>query len=161
MSEPPAPLRIGLVGCSGAKLTRPAPARELYTSSVFRWSLALSEHLYDRTFVLSGKLGLVRLDAVIEPYDCPLGRGQVARLAAWGVQVLEQLVAVLEETGEADREVLLIVFAGDTYASPFRHLPILEPLRYLSTGRRRNRLLTLLQTLGIPRPPRGIDPLTL
>jgi cytoplasmic iron level regulating protein YaaA (DUF328/UPF0246 family) len=60
---------IGLVACAKTKLDRPAPARELYTSPLFRGSLAYAEQRCDRVFILSAKHGLVSPDEVIAPCD--------------------------------------------------------------------------------------------
>lgn len=148
------PLRVGLVSCSSLKLDRPAPARALYTSDLFRLGLAVAEATCDRVFVLSAKLGLVELDEMVIPYDQQLPRDALA-LAAWGTAVLERLVEALAKTGEADRPALLVVYAGERYAAPFRHLPIEEPLRGLATGYRRSVLLAKLREMGRPIPALG------
>ena len=94
--------------CGGAKLGRPAPARELYTGSMFRHTLANAERCAAadeaaglgpaRVLVLSARYGLVELGQVMEPYDLRMGQPgsvSVATLAAqalalgidWGAQV--------------------------------------------------------------------------
>lgn len=60
---------IGLVGCSGPKREAPAPARQLYTSQLFRSTLALAERRHDVVYVISAKHELVELDQVVAPYD--------------------------------------------------------------------------------------------
>jgi hypothetical protein len=62
-------LRITLVGCSAAKLTRPAPARDLYTGDLFGKARALAEATSDRWYILSAKHHLVHPDQVLAPYD--------------------------------------------------------------------------------------------
>lgn len=39
---------VGLVGCASQKLRRPAPARELYVSQLFRKAFAYAELTFDR-----------------------------------------------------------------------------------------------------------------
>ncbi|HWO69164.1 MAG TPA: hypothetical protein VNP94_00195, partial [Actinomycetota bacterium] len=46
-------MRIGLVGCVKSKRARPAPARDLYTSPLFRGARRFVERSCDRWFVLS------------------------------------------------------------------------------------------------------------
>lgn len=41
-------ITIGLVGCAAAKLSRPAPARELYISQLFRKAATYAEEHSDR-----------------------------------------------------------------------------------------------------------------
>lgn len=148
------PLRVGLVSCSALKLARPAPARDLYISDLFRLGVAMAEATCDRVFVLSAKLGLVELDEIVTPYDVQLPRDAWA-LSTWHTAVLERLVEVLAKTGEADRPARLVVWAGERYAAPFRHLPIEEPLRGLATGYRRSVLLRGLRERGRPIPALG------
>lgn len=72
-----------VIPCGGAKLDRPAPARELYTGSMFRHTLTcvLAAAEKDETagfgrsrvLILSALHGLVQLDQVLEPYDLRMG----------------------------------------------------------------------------------------
>ncbi len=65
-------ITVALVACSGSKLSRPAPARQLYTGDLFRKSAAYAEAVADRWYVLSAKHHLVHPDQVLEPYDMTL-----------------------------------------------------------------------------------------
>lgn len=97
-----------VIPCGGAKLDRPAPARELYVGQMFRHTLDNVERLAAideaegrgpaRVLILSARYGLIELDQVIEPYDLRMEqRGSVsadtitAQAAAlgidWGAQV--------------------------------------------------------------------------
>ncbi|MEU3452291.1 DUF6884 domain-containing protein [Micromonospora sp. NPDC006766] len=68
-----------VIPCGGAKLTRRAPARDLYLGSLFRHTLDNAERCARldtetldqpaRVLILSAKYGLVELDEVLEPYD--------------------------------------------------------------------------------------------
>jgi hypothetical protein len=64
---------VGLVGRASQKLQRPAPARELYVSQLFKKASAYAERTCDRWYILSAKHDLVHPDEVIEPYDVRLG----------------------------------------------------------------------------------------
>jgi hypothetical protein len=48
-------MRIGLVGCVKSKRSQAAPARELYSSPLFRGRRDWVERTCDRWFVLSAK----------------------------------------------------------------------------------------------------------
>lgn len=68
-----------VIPCGGGKLDRAAPARDLYTGSLFRHALVNVERLAAmdvdegrgpaRVLILSALHGLVELDTVLEPYD--------------------------------------------------------------------------------------------
>lgn len=68
---------IVLIPCGGAKLTEPAPARELYTGSQFRLGLQAALALTDPGYVriVSARHGLVTLDQELAPYDVRMGTG--------------------------------------------------------------------------------------
>lgn len=67
-----------VIPCSGAKLGHAAPARELYTGSMFRYALGKTSQAAEltggRVLILSARYGLVELDTVLEPYDVTLKR---------------------------------------------------------------------------------------
>lgn len=111
-------MRVALVGCSGTKLDRPAPARELYAGNLFKLSVRWVERRpFDAWAILSAKHGLVLPDEVIEPYDVMLdGR----RLKAWAALVEKQLVL---RWGEGAIYTLL---AGDQYGVAVQGLPFVE-----------------------------------
>lgn len=66
---------IVVVPCSGSKLEHPAPARELYTGSLFRLALRAARRLVDDDWIriLSARHGLVELERELEPYDTTWG----------------------------------------------------------------------------------------
>jgi hypothetical protein len=61
---------VVLIGCCGSKLDHAAPARELYTSTLFKKARAYAEALGGEWAILSALHGLVMPDQVLEPYDC-------------------------------------------------------------------------------------------
>ena len=87
----PDPRRIGLVGCVKSKLGRPAQARDLYTSPLFRGRRRYVERTCDSWFVLSAKHGLVAPDTVLEPYDQTLKQVGRAERRRWSAAVLSAL----------------------------------------------------------------------
>ncbi len=97
--------KIGLVGCGARKLARPAPARELYTGTLFRLSSAYAERVCDEWYVLSALHGLVRPDVVLEPYDLTLTDVSIVGRRAWAAGVLARLEAL--GLGKGNRWVVL------------------------------------------------------
>lgn len=91
---------IVVVPCGERKLSRPAPARDLYIGPYHRACLRAARRLAPdgRIFILSAKHGLLGLGDVIAPYKLRMGdpgcisasavREQAARRGLVGVRVL-------------------------------------------------------------------------
>jgi hypothetical protein len=128
---------IGLVACCKSKLALPAPARELYTSQLFRLSLEYAQHYCDVVYVVSALHGLVELDHVIEPYESTARQMSPLQRAAWANRIAGQLRQ--RHAGE-----ILCVLAGSVYVEPikaaYRELDqdavILDCLRGMQIGER-------------------------
>jgi hypothetical protein len=121
----------GLVACGKAKLDRPAPARDLYTGSLFRAASAHAERAYDHWYVVSAHHGLVEPDEVLHPYDHTLTELRQAERDAWGRRVVTRLQSSLRHLGhqvpwvqlgssrpDLTRELELWIHAGETYVRP-------------------------------------------
>lgn len=123
---------IGLVGCAAQKLSRPAAAKDLYVSQLFRKSAAYVESHSDRWYVLSAKHGLVAPDTVLEPYDTRLGHKNGPPIWDWASRVAEQLA---EATAD-DEAPELLVLAGEQYRTLLRRttLPARVPMEGLGIG---------------------------
>jgi hypothetical protein len=124
--------RIGLISCTKAKLSRPAPARELYSASdLFRKAAAYCDANLDGWFVLSAKYGLVEPERVLEPYDVTLKTMSSLERRRWGAQVAQQL----RQLGD----VALEAHAGAHYVRPLVEAGVAldEPLRGLAIGQRK------------------------
>ena len=80
------PMKYGLVSCSRRKVDseRPLPARELYSASpdFQRW-LRWSEKQCDKTFIISGKYGLVETNQYLANYDVDLRHYPTEGQEAW------------------------------------------------------------------------------
>jgi hypothetical protein len=129
---------IGLISCSAQKLDRPAPARELYCSALFRKSLAYTEARCERVYVLSARHHLVALDDVLEPYEQRLGTTKL-EARRWAVVVassLEQLHG---------RDVKLLALAGKEYTAPL----IREVAHWWPVGAWRERIALPLAGLQV------------
>jgi hypothetical protein len=98
-------LKIGLVGCVKTKLPHAAPAAELYASALFRGRRAFVERTCDNWFILSALHGLIRPDAVIEPYDASLADASTVDRRQWSDNVLNALRAELGTLAEHAFEI--------------------------------------------------------
>lgn len=140
-------MRIGLVACSKMKLARPAPARELYTSPLFRAASIYCEATYDRWLILSALHGLMEPDQVIEPYDVTLRGMPQARQLEWIARVVAQGLARGWRLQCAPRphgvpvspdlwgDFVLYLHAGELYRRAFWSDSVHVPLAGLGIGR--------------------------
>lgn len=128
-------LTVGLVACAAQKLHHPAPARDLYTSQLFRKASAYATAECDRWYILSAKHGLVHPDTVLEPYDVRLGAEGPGTplLREWAAGVRAQL-----DTELAGLEnVTLIALAGSQYRTALQGVPwpVEVPMQGMGIGR--------------------------
>lgn len=107
--------RVALVGCGKAKLDHEAPARELYTSNLFRLSVAWAERHCDAWYVVSALHGLVEPDELLRPYDFSLADMRVGELEAWTRRVLMRL-------SDRERAADVVLLAGGRYGALAGHL---------------------------------------
>lgn len=127
-------MKVVLVGCGARKLNQPAPARDLYTSPLFRLSLQWAQR-QGTTYVASAKHGLLRLDDVIEPYDLRLAQLSRPERLRWGREILEALRGLHPQLSE------LVLLAGADYVR-WLWPPtawgwwVREPLRGMQIGQR-------------------------
>lgn len=138
--------RVGLVGCASSKLQRPAPARDLYTSQLFRKASAYAEATCERWYVLSAKHGLVHPDTMLEPYNIKLGvnHRDSPPIHQWADRVRVQLA---EELVEVPR-VVLVTLAGEQYRTVLRpcQWPFEIPMLGLGIGQQLGWLTRKLAT---------------
>ena len=82
------------ISCVKSKKNKPSKASELYTSTLFKYSLryALSLTKRDKIFILSAKYGLVKLDDIIQPYELSLKNMNKRQRKEWAYKVYKQLV---------------------------------------------------------------------
>lgn len=119
---------VGLVSCGKAKAAEPAPARELYTSALFRAAAGYAEATYDAWFVLSGLHCLVDPNEVLRPYDRSLGDMDKRERTSWGGRTVSMLQSQLRLAGMSvptvmrpnpwphPPEVAVYIHAGQLYA---------------------------------------------
>ena len=115
--------RIVLISCVSSKLSKSAPARELYISPLFKFNLAYAQSLKpDAIFILSAKHGLLAPGTVIAPYNETLNTKKDADIRAWAATVLKEL----EKEADIKKDEFIFL-AGERYR---RHLvPALAHVR--------------------------------
>lgn len=125
-------MRVGLVACVAAKQSEPCHARDLYTSTLFRYSRAYAERTCDTWFILSALHGLLDPTTLVSPYNVTLTSASRIQRDEWGRRVGAQLNL------HARKAHQLVVLAGDAYLGfrPYTTLPVELPLGRLPIGRR-------------------------
>ncbi len=122
-------MTVCLIACCGPKLDRPAAVRELYTSPLFRKSVAFAERNGWRWAVLSAKHGLVQPDDVLEPYDVTLSRMNSWERFEWADRTHRQMSTTFPLCAE------FVVLAGKLYRAAVVGLPHTIPMAGLGIGR--------------------------
>lgn len=122
---------VVLLGCGAAKRSSSAPAWDLYVGNLYRARLAYARELGGPAFILSGLLGLVPADRVIEPYDYDLRRAPRLERLAWRDRVASSIARCV------DRRAPLVVLASGPYLEPLELLDgraVDVPARGLTLG---------------------------
>ena len=133
-------IRVALVSCVRAKRPSPAPARDLYTSPLFRGLRAFAEANADIWYILSAEYGLLEPEQVVPPYEKTLNGMTRPDRTAWAQRVQQQLLRALP----ADAEIIFL--AGTRYREelePFlraRGFEVSVPFRGLGIGKQLQRL---------------------
>ncbi len=134
----PAP-DVVLVGCVKSKLDHPSPARDLYTSALFRKARAYAESTGSPWYVLSAEHGLVEPTRVIGPYERTLSKAPREYRSTWGEWVVNDLAVLLVD---GLRNKVVEVHAGSAYVEAIRPrlsvegATLVEPLAGLAIGER-------------------------
>jgi hypothetical protein len=133
-------MRVALVSCVKSKQATAAPARDLYTSALFRGLRTFAERNADEWYILSAEHGLVEPSTVLEPYEKTLNRMRRAERDAWSSSVRAQLLEVLPPgadvivlAGERYREGIVPFLRdhGFTVSVPLQGLPFGKQLQFL------------------------------
>lgn len=135
---------ICLIACVKKKLACAAPAKDLYVSTLFRFTYAYAQSFEPvAMYVLSAKYGLVPVDERIEPYELTLNNMRTEEIRAWAARVLTQLRKVSDL-----RRDHFVILAGDKYrkflVSEMRSFAI--PLEGLPFGKQLGHLKRLLDS---------------
>ena len=101
--------RVALIACCGSKRDQVTPAKDLYTSALFRKSRRWAERHCDDYYILSAKYGLLDKDQCIAPYDCTLNQMTAQERRQWSAEVQTQIETRLPNCD-------LTVLAGKKYS---------------------------------------------
>ena len=113
--------KIALVACVAEKQDFSCSAKDMYISKEFKfWMKYAFDWGANKTFILSGKDGLLDLEEKIEPYDFNLNLQPIEYRRLWAENVLSKL----EQKTSFTRDHFLIlsnhIYAKDLVRS-FRH----------------------------------------
>ena len=126
--------RIVLIACASQKKKIKSPAKDLYISTLFKYSLRDAFSMNpDKVYILSALHHLLDLDKEIEPYDVTLSNVPKSKRRPglkilnpeekeiWGKEVIHMLS--MQSDLQYDK---FIVLAGQEYIKPIK-----EHIRYL------------------------------
>jgi len=121
-----------LISCVSKKVNHPAPAKDLYESTLFKFCYSYAMSLCpDNIFILSAKYGLVPADEVIAPYDLTLNTMKTKEIQKWS----EGVICDLRNNTDIKNDNFLFL-AGEKYRRfllPFiKHYEI--PMQGLKIG---------------------------
>jgi hypothetical protein len=137
-TEPTTEVHIVLVTCVKSKRARPAAAKDLYTSALFRKERAYAERAGVPWFILSAEHGLVAPDEWLAPYERYLANTSASYRSAWGAWAAARLELLAGPLSDKTVEI----HAGSRYLDALRpHLErlgarIVDPLHGLAMGQR-------------------------
>lgn len=117
-----------LLGCVKGKLAVASPARDLYTSDLFRKRKAYADRHSCPWFILSAQHGLVAPAQILEPYDLALKDQSSRYRHTWSERVIDRL---RQEVGSLNGKVIE-VHAGAPYVEALR-APLMRSGGVLST----------------------------
>jgi len=103
--------KVVLIACSAKKKEKQCAAEFMYTSDLFRKSLAYALTLgADKIYILSAKYGLLTLDEEIKPYDVSLNTMPIDEVRDWSNMVIAQI-----KKKEKITKTHFVLFAGSRY----------------------------------------------
>ena len=138
--------KIVLISCVSKKLSTKAKAKDIYISTLFKYSLAYAYSIQpDEIFILSALHHVLELDKEIDPYDVTLcnvpknkRKSGLRVLNArekneWGEKVIDQLSELTDLENDT-----FIILAGHEYIKPIiSHIKHVElPMDGLRQGER-------------------------
>jgi len=139
---------IVFLSCVAVKLDKEVQAKDLYISTLFKFSLRYARKITDnddtRIFILSALHGLVKLDQVIGPYNLTLNTMSESEKQIWAIKIIEQInntpeidlksdQSVVFLAGNNYRKYLISAISGNVYI-PMKGLPIGKQLNFLKNN---------------------------
>jgi len=125
--------KIVLISCCKQKKSIPSPAKDIYISTLFKYSFRYANTLHpDKILILSAKHGLLELEEIIEPYNKTLNDFTLIERKKWS----NSIIVDLKKIADLDFDHFTIL-AGNRYCQFI--LPHLNhysrPLEGLSIGK--------------------------
>ena len=130
---------IALISCVAKKESYATVAKDLYISPLFKkaYSYAKKQEV-DKIFILSAKYGLLREDAVIEPYNETLKDKSIHERKNWAKNILNELSKetdlkrdkFLILAGRKYREFIIEELGKENYEIPLKGLSIGKQLSF-------------------------------
>jgi len=102
-------MKIALISCVKSKRTGRFEAKNMYTSTLFRYAWQYTNRHFDRVYILSAKHGLLRPDTRIRNYDVTLKTMSKDQRVRWSQKVAQQ---IRQETAKRDE---IYFFCGRRY----------------------------------------------
>ena len=130
-------MSVYLVACGKTKRGSRSLAKDLYTSTLFKFARSLAEREGDRWFILSARHGLVDPEGELDPYNQSLVTAGRAERRAWAVRVYLQALRV-----GAQQWGGVTFLAGSAYQEPLGALlaqlglVVEDPMKGLGVGKR-------------------------
>jgi len=133
-------MKVFLIACAKEKSLGTFKAKDLYTSSLFKYNYQYADKFGDKIWILSAKYGLVDPEKRIAYYNETLNEKNNKQIKQWSIKVAIQLMKVLNPKDE------VIFLAGYQYRMflepflinkgfdvdvPFRGMPIGKQLHKL------------------------------
>lgn len=124
---------IALIGCVKSKRKRSCKAADMYISPIFRKSLNYASKTCAKTYILSAKYGLLRMDDIISPYNETLNQKTEHEKKIWAAKVYRQM----QEEGISTEDKIMFL-SGKNY---YKYLKMIyknsiTPLAGLQMGKR-------------------------
>ena len=110
-------IRICLISCVSQKTNYKNPCKDLYISPLFKktWAYVSQIERPHGVYILSALHGLIRYDAVIEPYDKTLLDMSKEESLEWAEKVKKQLTETFVKDGRTLEDYQFQIFAGSKY----------------------------------------------
>lgn len=106
-------MKVGLIGCVKQKASEMRPAKDLYTSALFRGRRRWVEQTCDEWWILSALHGVTHPDQPLRPYDVTLNTKTDRARRTWTEMALWQLAK--HPWWDCPRGVVFEIHAGAAY----------------------------------------------
>lgn len=136
-------MKIVLISCAKEKKLGHHKAKDLYSSTLFKFNLTYAQSIGDKVFILSAKYGLLDLDREVDYYSETLNDKSVMEIKTWTAKIITSLESIIKPEDE------IILLAGEKYRrylTPYfinKGIKIDAPFKHLGIGRQLQKLKEL------------------